>query len=116
MLGGPAVGDEFGREPVQQIRMRGARTLKTEIVRGGDEATAEVLLPDAVCGDPGQEVPGPAFWIGEPAGERGAAVAGSGTRQSAGEVPSRRRTWRKPGEAISFFCLGFPRSRRWTCG
>jgi hypothetical protein len=43
------------REPVEQFGMRGSGSHEAEVVRGGDEALAEVLLPDAIhdhaCGE-----------------------------------------------------------------
>ena len=36
------------REPVEQFRMRWRGTHEAEVVRGGHEALAEVLLPDTI--------------------------------------------------------------------
>ena len=43
------------REPVEQFGMRGRGAHEAEVVRGGDEALAEVLLPDAVHDHAGGE-------------------------------------------------------------
>ena len=44
----PAAADEVGGEPVEQFRMRRPPAADAEIVRRGDEAAAEVMLPDPV--------------------------------------------------------------------
>ena len=65
-------------EPVEKFGVGGALALGTEIVWGGDDAAAEVLLPDAVDDDAGEEVAGAVFGIGDPIGEGVAAMRGAG--------------------------------------
>src|SRR5437016_9736784 len=57
---------ELGGEPVEEAGVRGRGTLGAEIVFGFDQAASEVLLPNAVDGDAGEEGVG---WVNEPVGE-----------------------------------------------
>ena len=67
----PAVAD-FDCEPVEEFGMRGFFADATEVVGGFDEASSEVVLPDAVDdAAPGQGVVG----MNDPIGECDAAVA-----------------------------------------
>src|SRR5262245_15243176 len=58
--------NEFGREPIQQLRVRRWFALYAEVFAGADDAGAEVLLPDAVHRDARCER---VFGRDEPAGE-----------------------------------------------
>src|SRR5690606_32851019 len=51
----PAPLHELGREPVEQFGMAGAFAELAEVGGGGDEAAAEVVLPDPVDEDAGGE-------------------------------------------------------------
>src|SRR6185503_19299667 len=51
----PALRDEFGGEPVEQLRVRGRRALRAEVLARLDESTAEDLLPHAIDGDAGDQ-------------------------------------------------------------
>ena len=53
----PAVLDQVGGEPVEQLRVRRPLALGAEIVGRGDNAPAEMVLPEAVDDDPGREMP-----------------------------------------------------------
>jgi hypothetical protein len=66
----PVVADEFLGEEVEEFGVGRAFSLETEIAGGIDEATAEVMVPDAVDDDPGEEVAGTVFGISHPVGER----------------------------------------------
>jgi hypothetical protein len=63
---------KLGRQPVEQFGMRGSRAHPAKIARGGHDPLAEVVVPHAVHdAPPGERI----LRIGEPAGERRAAVA-----------------------------------------
>ena len=51
----PAIGDELGGEPIEQFGMRRVAAHRAEIVRRGDDALAEVILPEAIDDDAGRE-------------------------------------------------------------
>ena len=60
------------RQPIQQLGMRGAVAGSAEVVQGGDDAAAEVVLPRAVDQHPGRKRVLPA---GQPTGKREPAAA-----------------------------------------
>jgi hypothetical protein len=66
----PVVADEFLSEEVEEFGVGRAFALETEIAGGIDEAAAEVMVPEAVDDDAGEEVAGAVFGIGHPVGER----------------------------------------------
>ena len=45
-----------------------------EVARRGDDAAAQVVLPEAIDDHAGQQVPGPVLGVGDPVGEGGPAV------------------------------------------
>ena len=51
----PAVLDELGRKPVEQFRMTGPESHRSEIGGGRDEAASKVVVPDPVHDDAGGE-------------------------------------------------------------
>ena len=53
LLDGPAVLDKAGGKIVEKFGMGGRRGHVAEVVGGGDEPGAEVLLPDAIYEDAG---------------------------------------------------------------
>ena len=74
----PATADEVGGEPVEQFRMRRGAAADAEVVGRGDEAAAEVMLPDPVDHHPRRE------WMartGEPLGELEPAAPRGGGRE-----------------------------------
>ena len=58
--------------------MGGECSLEPKVVGGGDDAASEVVVPDAVDDDAGEEVTGAVVDIGHPVGKSGAAIAGAG--------------------------------------
>ncbi len=71
LLQAPPFRDETPRQPVEQLGMRRLLAELAEIVRGADDAAAEVVGPDAIDDDArGQLVVGPR----DPVRERGAAA------------------------------------------
>ena len=83
-LDAPPLADEFGREPVEQLRMGWGHARTAEVVRGGDDPVAEVLLPDPVDEDPrgqGMIGPGEPAREGEPPPRAGSSRPGWGNRQ-----------------------------------
>src|SRR5262249_26065479 len=48
MLDAETGGNEFVRQIIEQLRMRRAAAHPSEIIRGRDDAAAEMILPDAV--------------------------------------------------------------------
>ena len=81
-LDGPAVVDEPGGQVIQQLGVGGLFPGGAEVVRRGDEAGAEVVLPDAVDEDAGGEgIAG----TGDGAGQTEAAVIGIGAAVHGGE-------------------------------
>ena len=44
--------DEFTSEPVEQLGMRGAAAIETEVVRGVHNADAEVIVPEPIGNHP----------------------------------------------------------------
>ena len=52
----PAAGDELRGEPIEQLRMRGARAHDAEIARGLHDAGPEEIRPQAVHGDAGNVI------------------------------------------------------------
>ena len=57
-LEAPAAGDEFGRQPVQQLRMRRRIRADSKISGSRDETRSEMMRPDAIHHDPRGQ------WIG----------------------------------------------------
>ena len=51
----PAILDEPGREPVEQLRVRRELAQPAEIVDRTDQALAEMPAPDAIHDHPGRE-------------------------------------------------------------
>src|SRR6266699_1136694 len=49
-LHAPTPLHEFDRQPVEQLRMRGASALRAEILGRLDDAASEKLLPEAIHG------------------------------------------------------------------
>ena len=91
LLDGPAVVDEPGGEPIEQLGMRGLLAHDAEVARRADQAFAEVMLPDAVhdharrqriigAGQPFGAASGGAGWFAAAAGNAGwvgASTAGT---------------------------------------
>ena len=69
----PAARDELGGEPVEQFGMRRVAAHRAEVVRRGDDALAEVVLPESIDDDAGRER---VIGTREPFGERRAAAGG----------------------------------------
>ena len=61
--------------------------LETEVVGRGDDAASEVMVPNAVDDDAGEEVACAVFRIGDPVGEAATSVAGAGPVGGWGFVP-----------------------------
>ena len=62
----PLVLDELAGEPVEQFGMRGGRAADAEVVFGGDEPLAKMMLPDAVDDHPrGERVVRPCQPVGQ---------------------------------------------------
>ena len=68
----PTVGDEFGGEVVEQLRVGGFAAEEAEVTGRIDDAGAEVVLPDTVGEDSRCEG---VFVTGDPLGEGEAALA-----------------------------------------
>ena len=62
----PAVFEEIGREPIDQVRMGGPIALRTEIARGVGQSPSEDGLPMPVGGYPCRER---VLWIDNPFGQ-----------------------------------------------
>src|SRR5687767_11537825 len=62
----PAAFDELGSEPIEQLRMRRPRTLKTKIAGRSNDPATEVILPDAIDQDASSQRIGRA---GQPVGQ-----------------------------------------------
>ena len=105
-LPAPAGRHELRRQPVEQLGVRRRFALEAEVLRRGDQAPAEELLPDRIDGHAGGERVGR---VDEPAGQvvpiglarRGRAAAG-GTRESPAAPPrpgvrKSPRTWTNVG-------------------
>ena len=93
-LQAPAARDELGRQPVEQLRVRGFVAHRAEVAGGADEAPAEVVLPEPVDHHAGrQRMVGP----DQPIGQR---------RAPAGRLRTTRRT------ASDHSSRGPPESRR----
>jgi hypothetical protein len=73
VLDRPAASDELGGEVVEELGVGRGLAHRAEVVGGADEAFAEVVLPDAVDHDAGEE--GVARGVGHAAGEVEAAAA-----------------------------------------
>ena len=58
--------------------MRREDALQTEVVGSGHDAAPEVMVPDAVHDNAGEEMSGAVFDIGDPIGETTTSVAGAG--------------------------------------
>ena len=65
----PAIPDQLAGKPVEQLGMRWKRTRAPEIIRSGDNARAEVMLPKTVHRHPRGECSGALVRIGDPVGE-----------------------------------------------
>ncbi len=62
----PAASNELARQPIQQLRMRRRRALRTKVLARLDQSDAKELLPDTIDGDAsGQRMIG----IDQPAGQ-----------------------------------------------
>ena len=71
-LEAPIAGDELRGQPIEQLGVRGQRTLGAEVVLCLDNSAAEVTLPDAVHRYPGRQW---VFLAYEPAGHVEAGIA-----------------------------------------
>src|SRR5689334_14905983 len=60
--------------------MRGLVPLSAEIVGRRDQAAAEMVLPEAIHDDAGEQMSGALVGVGDPVGQRGAAVTRPGSR------------------------------------
>ena len=69
----PTTVDKFSGEPVEQFRMAGSFAQLAEVIWGGDNAGAKVVLPDSIGDDAGRER---VVAIGNPVSESGAASGG----------------------------------------
>src|SRR5262245_10446838 len=69
----PAGLDEAGGEPIEQFGVRRPLAPRAEVVAGGDEPGAEVVLPDSVDHHPRSER---VLRRGNPAGQLQASTAG----------------------------------------
>ena len=56
-------------QPIEKFRVAGILALGPEVVGRSNQATTEVMVPEAIDNDPGQQVPGSAFGIGHPASQ-----------------------------------------------
>ena len=65
----PLVADQFAGQPVEQFRMRGRLTAGTEIARRRYEPGAQMVLPQAIDNNAGQQMSGSVFNIGNPMGD-----------------------------------------------
>ena len=74
----PSVDDEVLGKVVEESGVGRECSLQAEVVWGGDDSASEVVVPDAVDDDAGEEVAGSVFDIGDPVGEAAATVAGAG--------------------------------------
>ena len=74
MFDTPAASDELPSEPIEQFRIAGALTLRAEIVGCGNDAAAEMVLPDAVDHDSRGELARAVIDVRDPIGERAAMV------------------------------------------
>ena len=69
----PAFFDEFQGEPIEEFRMTGSGATGTVVASRRDNATTEVVLPDAIHHDPcGEGIVG----TGDPFRQPGAAAGG----------------------------------------
>src|SRR3954462_10190119 len=78
LLERPSRGDEATCEEVEQLGVAGPLAHCPEVAGGGDEASAEVTLPDAVDQDPGGE-----------------GIVGAGDRASQLESATPLAKWRR---------------------
>ena len=69
---------EFGREPVEQLWMGGPATVEAEVARRLDDAGAEMVVPEAIDLDAGEQRLG-----GDPLGQFDSAVAFRGVERQA---------------------------------
>ena len=106
----PAVGDEPGRQPVEQLGVRGASPSLPKLSTDRDEPPAEMPPPDAVDDHPRRErvararpASGPA-----PAGRSATAGMGAGRRRPGSSGSRRGRRARGSGDCRA----GRPRGRR----
>ena len=83
----PAAFDEIGGEPVEQFGVAGGFAVGAEVAGGADEASAEMVLPDAVDQDAGRER---VVFVADPVGQ-GEAAGGLRRRLERGE--DRRGDW-----------------------
>ena len=75
VLQAPAVCDEFVREEIEQLGMAWGIAAETKIAGRGDEALAEVMMPEAVDDDTSGEW---IFGMGDPVGEGKSALGFQG--------------------------------------
>ena len=72
-LEAPAAGHEIAREPIEQLGMRGRVADDAEIAGRGDDAAAEMVLPEPIDDDACRQG---MIGAGEPCGQLGAAAGG----------------------------------------
>ena len=72
----PSVADEVVSEPFEEFGVGWGLASGTEVADGTDEALSEVVLPDAVDDDSGEERASPLVKVGDPIGQ-GATLLGA---------------------------------------
>ena len=70
----PPLADQLGGEIIEQFGVAGTLALGPEVAGGGDQPSAEVVLPEAVDDHPGQEVARAGVDVGQPVGQARPAV------------------------------------------
>ena len=90
-LGAPARADQFGGQVFEQLGMRGRRAAQPEVLGRGDEADAEVPLPDPVGLHAGHQRRRPGAGLGEPSrqGEPAARRRGAALGRLDGQLMAR---------------------------
>ena len=62
----PSTTDEFARQPIEQFGVRGLGSLDSEIIGRGDESLTEMVLPQTIDDDSGEQVAGTVGGVGHP--------------------------------------------------
>ena len=85
----PAVLDQLGGQPFEQLGVGRALALRAEVVGGGDDPAAEVVLPEPIDGDARRQRPGPRLRVGEPVRQCCAIEAGARPARGRLDAPGR---------------------------
>ena len=83
-LGPPAFANQLAGQPIEQLGMRRRLAAGAEVAGRGDDATAEMELPEAIHLDAGQQCAGAVLRVGDPLGQRPAAVRCAAARRRSG--------------------------------